>query len=256
MDMTEQRSAALVTGAARRIGRMIALELADLGFDVAVHYGRSKDEAQAVVGEIERAGRKAVAIGADLADEDEAAALIGSAGAALGPVTVLVNNAAIFAFDRPQTADRASWDRHMAVNLRAPLVLTQALLRQLPEGVQGNVVNLVDQRVWNLTPNYTSYTISKAGLLALTRHLAIALAPRVRVNAVGPGLALAPADMTADTFERMAAALPLRDVAGPAEICRALRFLLASPAMTGQMIAVDAGAHLGWLHPKQVQGGA
>jgi NAD(P)-dependent dehydrogenase (short-subunit alcohol dehydrogenase family) len=254
--MTEQQGTALVTGAARRIGRMIALDLADLGFDVAVHYGRSKGEAQAVAGEIERAGRKAVAIGADLADEDEAAALVGNAGSALGPVTVLVNNAAVFRFDRPQTADRASWDRHMAVNLRAPLVLTQALLRQLPEGVQGNVVNLVDQRVWNLTPNYTSYSISKAGLLALTRHLAIALAPRLRVNAIGPGLALAPPEMKADAFERMAAAMPLRDVAGPAEICRALRFLLGSPSVTGQMIAVDAGAHLGWLHPKQVPGGA
>jgi NAD(P)-dependent dehydrogenase (short-subunit alcohol dehydrogenase family) len=254
--MSEQWGAALVTGAARRIGRAIAVDLAEFGFDVAVHYGSSKDEARAVVDEIERSGRKAVALGADLADEDQVAALTARAASALGPVTLLVNNAAIFDFDRPQTAGRASWERHMAVNLRAPLVLTQALLRELPDGAQGNVVNLIDQRVWNLTPNYTSYTVSKAGLWALTRHLAIALAPRVRVNAIGPGLALAPPGMAAETFERLAAAMPLDAVAGPKEICRALRFLIESPSITGQMIALDAGAHLGWLHPKQTSGGA
>lgn len=254
--MVERQGTALVTGAARRIGRAIALDLAAHGFDVAVHYRGSKPEAQAVVEEIGSTGRKAVALEADLADEGQAAALAARAAAALGPIALLVNNAAVFGFDRPQTADRASWERHMAVNLRAPLVLTQGLVGQLPDDLQGNVVNLIDQRVWNLTPNYTSYTISKAGLWALTRHLAIALAPRVRVNAIGPGLALAPPGMEAKTFERFTDAMPLDPGAGPKEICRALRFLLASPSITGQMIALDAGQHLGWLHPRQTSGDA
>lgn len=250
--MRQEQGAALVTGAARRIGRAIALDLAAYGFDVAVHYGTSEAEAHTVVHEIERRGRRAVALQADLADEDQAAGLSDRATEALGPLVLLVNNAAIFDFDRPETASRASWERHMAINLRAPLVLVQGLLRQLPEGIRGNVVNLIDQRVWSLTPNYTSYTVSKAGLWALTQQMALALAPRLRVNAIGPGLALAPPGMPAARFERQAAAMPLGHGTAPEEICRALRFLLEATSVTGQMIALDGGHHLGWLLPKEV----
>jgi NAD(P)-dependent dehydrogenase (short-subunit alcohol dehydrogenase family) len=246
---------ALVTGAARRIGRAIALDLAAQGWDVAVHYRSSITDARAVVAAIEALGRRAVALPADLADEQQTARLVGAAAAALGPLTLLVNNAAIFEYDRPESAGRQSWDRHMAINLRAPLVLTQKLLGQLPEGATANVVNLIDQRVLNLTPHYTSYTISKAGLWALTQHLARALAPRVRVNAIGPGMALPDPRMSDDKFAAFCRTMPLERGPSLEEICRALRLILDAPSMTGQMIALDGGQHLGWLLPGQVTPG-
>ena len=252
--------AALVTGAARRIGRAIALDLADHGWDLAVHHHRSADEAGRLVGEIEARGRRAVALQADLVQEAEAAGLVARACERLGPISLLVNNAAIFEHDLPRTADAASWQRHMAINLRAPLVLTQGLLAQLPPAPEGetpppemaaNVVNLIDQRVLNLTPHYTSYTVSKAGLWALTRHLALALAPRVRVNAIGPGIVLPPPGASEESIDAMRRAMPLRRGAGVGEICACVRFLVATRSLTGQMIAPDGGQHLGWLQPRQ-----
>lgn len=248
----EAVGAALVTGAAKRIGRAIALDLAAAGWDVAVHYRGSGKAAAAVVATIEAGGRRAVALPADLADEAQTAPLVAAAAAALGPVTLLVNNAAIFELDRPETADPRSWDRHMTINLRAPLVLTQGLLAQLPDGAAANVVNLIDQRVLNLTPNYTSYSISKVGLWGLTQHLARALAPRVRVNAIAPGPALPGPGMTAAGFRALCRAMPLGRGTTPDEICRALRLILELPAMTGQMITLDGGQHLGWLNPDQI----
>ncbi len=243
---------ALVTGAAKRIGRALALDLAARGFDVAVHYRSSAADAQAVVAAIAAGGRRAVALAADLADESATAGLVAAAAAALGPVTLLVNNASVFEHDRPETADPRRWQRHMAVNLRAPLVLTQGLLAQLPADAEANIVNLIDGRVLNLTPHYTSYTVSKAGLWALTQHLARALAPRVRVNAIAPGPTLADEGMSAERFEAFARAAPLGRAPGVAEICRTLRLILEAPAMTGQMIAIDGGRHLGWLLPGEV----
>ncbi|HET6522688.1 MAG TPA: SDR family oxidoreductase [Geminicoccaceae bacterium] len=252
--------AALVTGGARRLGRAIALDLARHGWDVAVHYGRSAAEAEEVVAAIGRlgGGRRAVALRAELAEESEVEGLVGRAAEGLGrPLALLVNNAAVFAYDRPETAGRASWDAHMAVNLRAPLVLTQRFVAQLPpEAVEGHVVNLIDQRVWNLTPNYTSYTVSKAGLWALTRHLALALAPRVRVNAIGPGLALPGPGQSEADFRALAGAAPLGRSTSPEEVAAALRFLIDSSSVTGQMIALDGGQHLGWLTPGGRSGGA
>ena len=185
--MSAPAGAALVTGAAQRIGRALALDLAAKGFDVAVHYRTSAADAAEVVAAIAAQRPARGGAGCGSRRRDETAGLIGAAAAALGPVTLLVNNAAVFEHDRPETADRRRWERHMAINLRAPLVLTQGLLAQLPDGADANVVNLIDQRVLNLTPHYTSYTVSKAGLWALTQHLARALAPRVRVNAIAPG---------------------------------------------------------------------
>lgn len=245
---------ALVTGAAKRIGRAIALDLAAHGWDVAVHYRGSAGEAEQVVAEIVARSRRAVALRADLADEAQVAGLVGRANERLGPVTLLVNSAAIFERDRPETADATSWQRHLAINLRAPLVLTQGLLAQLPPDAPdagANVVNLIDQRVLNLTPNYTSYTVSKAGLWALTQHLALALAPRVRVNAIGPGIVLPPPGASEEVLDAMRRAMPLQRGASLDEVCAAMRFILATPAMTGQMIILDGGQHLGWLHPGQ-----
>lgn len=245
------RGAALVTGAARRIGRAIALDLADQGFDVAVHCHRSGDAARALQAEIEVLGRRAVCLEADLADEAAAAGLVGRAAEKLGPVVVLINNAAVFRFDRPDTVTIAGWSQHMAINLRAPFLLIQSLLSSLPTNIEGCVVNLIDQRVWNPTPNYTSYTISKFALLGLTRHLALALAPRVRVNAVGPGLVVPDPGRSDEAFQKLAAAAPLGRGTRQEEIAAAVRFLIESPSITGQMLALDAGFHMGWLHPGQ-----
>lgn len=252
--MTALGKAALVTGAARRIGRAIALDLAAAGWDIAVHYHTSEAEAREVARAIEGLGRRASLLAADLGVEAEVADLVARAAGTLGPLTLLVNNAAIFGFDRPETADRSSWNRHLDINLRAPLVLTQGLLAQLPGDARANVVNLIDQRVWNPTPNYTSYTISKAGLWALTRHLALALAPRVRVNAIGPGVTLPSATTSPQDFAAMWQAMPLGRGTTPEEICAALRFILDAPALTGQMIVLDGGQHLGWLTPGQLPG--
>jgi NAD(P)-dependent dehydrogenase (short-subunit alcohol dehydrogenase family) len=244
--------AALVTGGAKRLGRAMALDLAAHSWDVAVHHHRSATEAAETAAAIGRLGRRAVALRADLANEEEAGVLDDRAAEALGrPLALLVNNAAVFYYDRPLTADRASWDAHMEVNLRAPLVLTQAFVAGLPEGAEGLVVNLIDQRVWNLTPNYTSYTVSKAALWALTQHLALALAPRVRVNAIGPGVALPVPGQSEAAFRALAEAAPLGRNTSPEEVALALRFLIEAPSVTGQMIALDGGQHLGWLTPAQ-----
>lgn len=239
-------AAVLITGAARRIGRFVALDLAARGWRVAVHYHKSAAEAEAVVAEIAAGGGAAVAVRADLSREEETAGLVAKAIDALGPLAALVNNASIFETDGVNTATRASWDRHMEVNLRAPFVLTQAFARALPADSRGNVINILDQRVWNLTPFFTSYTVSKAGLWTLTQTLAMALAPAVRVNAVGPGPTLPSARQTEDSFRRQWTALPLSRRVRPEEIAAAIRFILDAPSVTGQMIAVDAGQHLGW----------
>ncbi|MFQ5764423.1 MAG: SDR family oxidoreductase [Rhodospirillales bacterium] len=236
----------LVTGAGRRIGRAIALDLAAAGWAVAIHYNRSRDDAEAVAGEITGGDGTAVALGADLAQEEEAERLIAKAAAGIGALTCLVNNASVFEEDTPATATRESWGRHMQVNVHAPFVLTQAFARQLPTDVEGNVVNLIDQVVWNVTPYFTSYTVSKMALWGLTQTLALALAPGIRVNAIGPGPTLPSIHQTEEAFERQWSSLPLRRRTMPEEICRAVRFLLDAPSITGQMIVLDGGQHLGW----------
>lgn len=246
------RPVALVTGAARRIGAAIARDLACSGWAVAVHYGRSKPDAEAVVRDIVAAGGTAAALQADLEQEQDAAGLVERAAAALGTVRCLINNASVFERDEAMTATRDSWDRHMLVNLRAPFVLTQAFVRQLGENGTGSVINILDQRVWNLTPHFTSYTVSKMGLWTLTQTLAMALAPRVRVNAVGPGPTLPSLRQTAEQFGRQWANVPLARPVAPEEIAAAVRFLLDAPSVTGQMIAVDAGQHLVWTAAKAV----
>jgi NAD(P)-dependent dehydrogenase (short-subunit alcohol dehydrogenase family) len=242
----------LVTGAARRIGRAIALDLARHGWAVAVHYHRSADEAREVARLAAEAGARSALVPADLAREEEVAALVPRAVEALGPLTCLVNNASTFELDQAETVTRASWDAHLETNLRAPFVLTQAFARQLPEGGHGDVINLLDQRVWNLTPYFVSYTVSKTALWTLTRQLALALAPRVRVNAIGPGPALKSPRQSEEDFRRQCEMTPLGRGTTPAEICDAVRFILGSPALTGQMIVLDGGQHLGIRLPPGV----
>ena len=250
--------AALVTGAGKRLGRAMALYLAARGLDVAVHYDSSADEARAVVDEITAMGRRAVALPADLLVESQVETLVQRAVAALGPLTVLVNNASIFEYDTVQTGTRQSWDRALESNLRAPFVLTQGFAAQCPQAVpdaqsepvaQGLVVNMIDQRVQKLTPEFASYTLAKMGLWALTRTAAQGLAPHVRVNGIGPGPTLQGGRQSADHFARQRAATVLGRGASASDVTAALGFFLDSPAVTGQMIAVDGGQHLGWKTP-------
>lgn len=245
----DAKGAALITGAAQRIGRAIAIELARQGRPIAVHYGASKAAAEDTVGEIERDGGHAVALGADLAREEQVRALLPAAEAALGPIDCLINNAAAFERDSVENATRASWDAHMETNLRAPFVLIQAVAERLPAGRTGNVINILDERVWNLTPHFVSYTLSKSALWSLTQTMALALAPHIRVNGIGPGPTLPSPRQSDEEFARQQAMMPLGRGTTPAEICAVVQFILAAPAMTGQMIALDGGQHLGWAQP-------
>lgn len=237
--------AALVTGAAKRIGAAIARELAGAGWAVGVHYGGSADAAQALVDEIVDGGGRAVALQADLLDEAALPGLVGHAAQALGPLGLLVNNAAIFEWDDTAGATRESWERHQAINLRAPFVLTQAFLRQLPEDGRGHVINLVDAYVGTPARGFVSYHVAKAGLWDLTRSWALELAPRIRVNAIGPGAVLPDTYRDRAEIDRVNAGTPLGYGTTPEEICRTVRFLLDAPSVTGQMIALDGGRHLG-----------
>jgi NAD(P)-dependent dehydrogenase (short-subunit alcohol dehydrogenase family) len=245
-DMAVLPRTVLITGAAQRLGRAIALALAADGWAVAVHYRTSRAPAMALVEVILGAGGRAVALDADLTDEAAVAALVPRAVAALGPLGCLVNNASAFENDTAATADRASWDAHIEVNLRAPFVLMQGFAAQLPETAEGAIINMLDQRVWSLTPYFVSYTVSKAALWTLTQTMALALAPRIRVNGIGPGPTLPSPRQSAVQFERQCASLPLQRGTTPDEIAAAVRFILAAPALTGQMIALDSGQHLGW----------
>ncbi len=242
---------ALVTGAARRVGRAMALDLARAGWAVAVHCHDSRAAAEETAAEIAAAGGRAEVLQANLAQESEAAALIPRAVAALGPLGCLVNNASVFELDTAASADRASWDRHIEPNLRAPLVLAQSFAHALPQDQGGVIVNMLDQRVWNLTPYFLSYSVTKSALWTLTRTLALALAPQIRVNGIGPGPALPSPRQSDAQFARQCALMPLGRGTSPEEICTALRFILDAKSMTGQMIALDGGQHLGWTQPGQ-----
>lgn len=242
--------AALVTGASKRIGHAIALALADAGFAVAIHYRSSAEAAGQTAAAVRARGATAALIRADLAHEAEVADLLDQLPAGFGPLGVLVNNAGHFARDEWSDATRATWDAHLEPNLRAPFVLSQQFAARLPQEAEGAVVNLLDQRVWSLTPHFVSYTVSKAAMWALTQTLALALAPRVRVNGIGPGPTLPSARQSAEQFARQSASVPLGHGATPDEIGRAVLAILALPAMTGQMIALDGGQHLQWSPPR------
>ncbi|TCO71689.1 SDR family oxidoreductase [Rhodovulum euryhalinum] len=250
---------ALVTGGAKRLGRAMALHLAERGFDVAIHYVDSAEAAEETAADIRALGRHGAALQADLLDEDAAAGLIGRAAEELGgPLGVLVNNASIFEYDTIHTATRESWDRHIGSNLRAPFVLTQAFAAQAPAHghctrgeplAAGLVINMIDQRVLKPTPEFMTYTIAKMGLWAFTRTAAQALAPAIRVNAIGPGPTLRGGRQSEDHFARQRAATILRRGANPDEICAALDYFLGAPSVTGQLICVDGGQHLAWQTP-------
>jgi NAD(P)-dependent dehydrogenase (short-subunit alcohol dehydrogenase family) len=240
---------ALVTGAGRRIGAVIARDLAAAGHAVALHANRSAGAAEDLAAGIRAAGGRAAVVTADLADTDAVAALLPAVEAALGPVTLLVNNASMFESDQASTFDPALAERQMRVNLWSPCLLARELAARLPEGESGVVVNLVDQRVWRLTPMVFSYTLSKAALWTATQTLAQALAPRVRVAAIGPGPTLANVRQRPEDFAAQFSAVLLGRGPAPDEIAAAVRFILATPSFTGQMLALDGGQHLAWQTP-------
>lgn len=244
--------AALVTGAAKRIGRALALDLAAQGFAVAVHYNESAAEAAEVVAAIEAAGGRAAAVQADLGEEAAMQALVQRAARLVGPLGLLVNNASVFDFDDVESATRETWDHHVEPNLRAPLVLTQRFAEQLPAGAGGLVVNMLDARVLHPSPRFLSYTVTKIALWSLTQSLAQALAPRIRVNAIGPGPVLPPRGQTEAEFAQRTTRLPLGRAAALAEIAAALRFLIAAKSVTGQLLALDGGDHLATFKKGQV----
>ena len=229
-----------------RLGRAIGLALAGAGFDVAIHCNASTAAAEATATDIHALGRRTTILPANLANEAEVAMLLGRAQAALGPVGVLVNNASTFERDEWNDTTRETWDSHMEPNLRAPFVLMQAFAKALPETAEGAIINMIDQRVWSLTPHFMSYTLSKAGLWALTQSMALALAPRIRVNAIGPGPALPNTRQTQAQFDRQAASMPLGRGTTPEEVAQAALAILSLPAMTAQMIALDGGQHMQW----------
>ncbi|MGY6409802.1 MAG: SDR family oxidoreductase [Alkalilacustris sp.] len=251
--------AALVTGAGKRLGRAMALYLAGRGHDVAVHYATSRDAAEAVAQEARALGVRAATVQADLTVEAEMQALVAASAAALDrPLTVLVNNASVFEYDDIGSATRQSWDRHLESNLRAPFVLTQGFAAQAPGAgrdaageplARALVVNLIDQRVRKLTPEFMTYTIAKMGLWAFTQTAAQALAPTIRVNAIGPGPTLQGARQRPEDFARQRAACPLGRGASPADITAALGYFLDAPAVTGQLLCIDGGQHLAWQTP-------
>lgn len=253
MDQVGRRGqAALITGAGRRLGRAIALGLAEEGWDIAIHFQRSRDEAASLAEELTAHGVRAAAIGCDLADAGQVSGLLGECGRSLGPVSCLVNNAALFEFDDIGSLDPVKWDRHMNVNLRAPVMLARDFARQLPEDATGCIVNMLDQKVFNLNPDFLSYTIAKIGLEGATRVLAMALAPRVRVCGIAPGITLTSGEQSTENFSRAHTQAPLGRSSDVQDVVGAVKYVVGAKALTGTTIQVDGGQHL-WPMRRDVQ---
>ena len=247
--MASEQKVALVTGGARRIGAAIVRDLAAHGFAVAIHYHGAREEADRLLADIEAGGGRAALVEADLTDMEAAARVIPQAAAALGPVRLLVNNASLFEEDTAQDFDWQVWERHFALHLKAPALLARAMAQALPQGGDGLVVNVIDQRVWRLTPKFFSYTLSKSALWTATRTMAQAHAPRLRVNAIGPGPTLANDRQDEADFARQIDGLILRRGPELAEFGATIRYLWGARSVTGQMIALDGGQHLAWQTP-------
>jgi NAD(P)-dependent dehydrogenase (short-subunit alcohol dehydrogenase family) len=247
--MTQAAGTALVTGGARRIGRAIVQDLAAHGFSVAIHSNSSASEALALAAAIEKAGGRAAVVTADLTDLEVASELVARAGEALGPINLLVNNASLFEDDSVLDFDWQAWERHFDIHLKAPVLLARKFAHALPEAMDGLVVNVIDQRVWRLSPRYFSYTLSKSALWAATQTMAQALAPRIRVNAIGPGPTLRNARQEDGDFSKQVEALLLKQGPDLSEFGATIRYLWEARSVTGQMIALDGGQHLAWQTP-------
>jgi NAD(P)-dependent dehydrogenase (short-subunit alcohol dehydrogenase family) len=247
--MASPAPVALVTGGARRIGRANVEDLAANGWAVAIHYNRSRDDAERSAAAIEEAGGRAALVTGDFADFQCLKRIVDQAAAALGPPTLLVNNASIFEKDVVGALDRHLWERQLSINLAAPVFLAEAFAAGVPDGVEGNVVNLLDQRIWKPTPRYFSYQISKSALLTATQTLAQALAPRIRVNGIAPGPTLPSVRQTEARFRQQVGHILLGRPPDLADFGRTVRYFVENRSITGQVIALDGGQHLGWQTP-------
>lgn len=245
----EPRRAALVTGGAVRLGRAIAEALAAAGYDVAVHARAVTAPVEACVAGLSRFGGRHAAVAGDLGIAGDVARLVPAAAAAVGPLTLLVNNASQFEPDSFGALARAQWERQFAVNLTAPVLLAEAFAAQAPAGSDASIVNITDQRARKLVPTHFSYTLTKSALEAATVTMAQALAPRVRVNAVAPGPTLPSRRQDEAAFARQAAALPLQHPARLSDIAATVLYLAAAASVTGETIAVDGGQHIAWQTP-------
>ncbi|QKC97576.1 SDR family oxidoreductase [Mesorhizobium sp. NZP2298] len=240
---------ALVTGGAKRIGKAIVEDLASHGFAVAIHANRSRGEADALAAGINQSGGRAAVVSADLTDMNSVNDLVGQAEAALGSISLLVNNASLFVDDSVDDFDWRAWDRHFAIHAKTPALLAQNFARALPEGQEGLIVNIIDQRVWRPTPRYFSYALSKSALWTQTQMLAQALGPNIRVNAIGPGPTLKNMRQDDSDFDAQVAGLILKRGPELPEFGATIRYLWDARSVTGQMIALDGGQHLAWQTP-------
>lgn len=247
--MTRVAGTALITGGARRIGRAIVEDLAANGFAVAIHSNSSADDASALAAQIKKVGGQAAVVVADLTDMSAVAEVVGRAEDALGSVSLLVNNASLFEDDSVLDFDWPEWDRHFDIHLKAPVLLAQKFAQALPEATDGLIVNVIDQRVWRLSPRYFSYTLSKSALWTATQTMAQALAPRIRVNAIGPGPTLRNTRQDDSDFRKQVDALLLKQSPNLSEFGATIRYLWQARSVTGQMLALDGGQHLAWQTP-------
>ncbi len=238
----------LITGGAKRIGKAIAIDFAEKKWNIAIHYNESKDEAEKLAKEINDKGVNAFSFQADLSIGEESKKLIYDVVNKIGNINCLINNASMFERDEVNDISIESWDSHINSNLRSPVLLTKYFEKQLPQALNGNIINIVDQRVWNLTPHFVSYTLSKTGLWNFTQISALALAPRIRVNAIGPGPILPSSRQTLEEFKKQSMSTPLEKASTVEDICKAIQFIISVEGMTGQMIALDGGAHLSWKY--------
>ena len=244
----------LITGAAKRIGASIAKSLAAKKWNVALHYNNSKKETKILSEELEKKYKiQTICIKADLTDLKQINTIIPLAKSNLGPITCLINNAASFEYDSLETLSPESWNMHIDTNIRAPLFLIQGFVKNLQKKYKGNIINIIDQRVWNLTPHFTTYTLSKSALWTLTQTLALSLSPNIRVNAIGPGPTLKSKIQSVKQFKEQFKRMPLKVPTSLEEISSFIELIIQSPSMTGQMIALDGGQHLGWAQAKNDQ---
>ncbi|MFV0431042.1 MAG: SDR family oxidoreductase [Alphaproteobacteria bacterium] len=240
--------AALITGAAKRIGKVIALHLAKDGYDLALHYQSSQKEAQELAAQLQKDyGVKTILIQADLKDEDQTQKIVDKAHKALGNLSLLINNASCFLRDDWQNSSQDIWGENLAVNLRSPFILASQFAQQAPKDAL--IVNMLDSKLENLTPAFMSYTVAKSGLYTLTKTLAQALAPNIRVNGIGPGHVMPSVHDSDESWQKAIEQTALKRATQPNEIATTILWMLQTPSLTGQMIMLDGGEHLGWKLP-------
>ncbi len=242
----KRKNTVFITGGAKRIGATITTSLAELGYNIIIHYNNSKSEAKKLCSKINKKKEIAFAVKADLKDENQIKNAFESGKKKFGHINSLINNASIFEYDNLKSVSSQGWNNHLLTNLTAPMILSKLLYKNLPKNIKGDIINIIDQRVLNLTPHFLSYTISKSGLWTLTKTLALELSPKIKVNAIGPGPVIKSKFQTNKEFYRQCKNMPLKTGSTPNEIAKTVEYILCMKSMTGQLITLDGGQHLGW----------